>query len=58
MDKKLYLVFEYLDQDLKKYMDVNGLTGLPPTTVKVSYSTIILFYFAAHFISESIIPAA
>ncbi|XP_065920703.1 cyclin-dependent kinase 2-like [Dysidea avara] len=34
VDKKLYLVFEYLDQDLKKYMDANGLTGLPPITVK------------------------
>ncbi|KNC47357.1 cell division control protein 2 [Thecamonas trahens ATCC 50062] len=32
-DKKLYLVFEYLDQDLKKYMDsVSGL--LKPALVK------------------------
>ena len=45
VDKKLYLVFEYLDQDLKKYMDANGLTGLPPTTVKVSFLTILLSHF-------------
>ena len=35
MERKLYLVFEYLDQDLKKYMDANGTTGLPPTVAKV-----------------------
>ncbi|KAJ8396312.1 hypothetical protein AAFF_G00018890 [Aldrovandia affinis] len=28
-EKKLYLVFEYLNQDLKKYMDSSQLTGLP-----------------------------
>ncbi|OMJ93521.1 hypothetical protein SteCoe_3497 [Stentor coeruleus] len=32
-ETKLYLIFEYLDQDLKKYMNVVG-TGLPPHTVK------------------------
>ena len=35
VERKLYLVFEYLDQDLKKYMDANGTTGLPPTVAKV-----------------------
>ena len=33
-DKKLTLVFEYLDQDLKKYMDENG-GALPQPKVKV-----------------------
>jgi len=33
-EKKLTLVFEYLDQDLKKYMDERG-GALPPKTIKV-----------------------
>ncbi len=32
-EKKLYLVFEFLDQDLKKYMDTS--TGLPGQLVQV-----------------------
>ena len=32
-ETKLYLIFEYLDQDLKKYMNTVG-SGLPPHTVK------------------------
>jgi hypothetical protein len=37
-DQKLYLVFEFLDMDLKKYMDTHGdnKTGLGPVIVKVS----------------------
>jgi cyclin-dependent kinase len=35
-DQKLYLVFEFLDMDLKKYMDTNGdKKGLDPIVVKV-----------------------
>ncbi|XP_030900722.2 cyclin-dependent kinase 3 isoform X3 [Melopsittacus undulatus] len=33
--KKLYLVFEYLNQDLKKYMDSSQTRGLPLSLVKV-----------------------
>lgn len=49
VDRKLYLVFEYLDQDLKKYMDANGTTGLPPPIAKVHTHVkpefpVILFY--------------
>ncbi|KAJ1864840.1 Cyclin-dependent kinase catalytic subunit [Coemansia sp. RSA 989] len=33
-DAKLYLVFEFLDLDLKKYMDSVGPTGLSPAQVK------------------------
>lgn len=33
-DKKLTLVFEFLDQDLKKYLDACGETGLEDTTIK------------------------
>lgn len=33
-DNRLYLVFEYLDQDLKRYMD-SCKTGLDPALVKV-----------------------
>eukprot|EP00944_MAST-04C_sp_MAST-4C-sp1_P011281 g11281.t1 len=31
---RLYLVFEWLDQDLKKYMDTCGLDGMKPQLVK------------------------
>lgn len=33
-DKKLYLIFEFMDYDLKKYLDSNG-APLPPMLVKV-----------------------
>ena len=33
-DKKLYLVFEFMDYDLKKFLDQNG-APLPPQLVKV-----------------------
>ena len=36
-DKKLYLVFEYLNLDLKKYMDMLPPGGLPLPLVKVLY---------------------
>jgi serine/threonine protein kinase len=35
-DNKLYLVFEYLDQDLKKYMDTCGHGPVDPELVKVT----------------------
>ncbi|XP_067843930.1 cyclin-dependent kinase 2-like isoform X6 [Heptranchias perlo] len=35
-EKKLYLVFEFLNQDLKKYMDSAPPTGLPLQLVKVT----------------------
>ena len=34
-EKKLYLVFEYLDRDLKKYMDTAPPEGIPHELVKV-----------------------
>jgi cyclin-dependent kinase len=36
-DQKLYLVFEFVDMDLKKYMDSvgNAADGLSPLMVKV-----------------------
>jgi cyclin-dependent kinase 2 len=33
-DRKLFLVFEYLDYDLKKFMDKHAPTGIPIPTVK------------------------
>ncbi|KAL5010336.1 hypothetical protein ScPMuIL_012641 [Solemya velum] len=33
-EKKLYLVFEYLNQDLKKYMDCAPAAGLPSSLIK------------------------
>ncbi len=35
-DVKLYLIFEFLDLDLKKYMDTTGPVGLAPELIKVS----------------------
>ena len=38
-DAKLYLVFEFLDLDLKKYMDTIGdKDGLGPNMVRVSFT--------------------
>ena len=34
-NKKLYLVFEYLNQDLKKYMDSTPASGISMPLVKV-----------------------
>jgi len=34
-EKKLYLVFEFLALDLKKYLDTVSVTGLPMALVKV-----------------------
>jgi len=36
-EKKLYLIFEYLDHDLKKFLDLSG-TALPGYLVKVNKS--------------------
>lgn len=43
-DNKLYLVFEYLDLDLKKYMDTvkNNPLGFTPDHVKVNFIILIL----------------
>lgn len=38
-DCSLYLVFEYLEYDLKKYMDQFN-DGLPPALVKVTFNPI------------------
>lgn len=38
-ESKLYLVFEYLDLDLKKYMDNTSSSGLSPRIVRVSFKT-------------------
>ena len=34
-ENKLYLVFEFLHQDLKKFMDASTLTGIPLPLIKV-----------------------
>ncbi|XP_021097147.1 cyclin-dependent kinase 2 isoform X4 [Heterocephalus glaber] len=34
-ENKLYLVFEFLHQDLKKFMDASALTGVPLPLIKV-----------------------
>lgn len=44
-DKKLFLVFEYLDRDLKKYMDSVPAGGISLSLVKVILTCIILRLF-------------
>ena len=57
-DRKLFLVFEYLDYDLKKYMDRHAPSGIPVENAKVSYnacllssimSTFFLHTYCSHF---------
>ena len=43
-EKKLYLVFEFMDYDLKKFLDQNG-TALPPQLVKVKVFLTEKFFF-------------
>jgi len=43
-EKKLTLVFEFLDQDLKKYLDACGDNGLEPYTIKSFFIPITARY--------------
>jgi serine/threonine protein kinase len=50
-EKKLYLVFEFMDFDLKKFLDQNG-APLPPQLVKVScyvYLPLFLVLFISNY---------
>jgi serine/threonine protein kinase len=40
-EKKLYLVFEFMDHDLKKFLDLNG-QALPPQLVKVMIINLVI----------------
>ena len=42
-DRKLFLVFEYLDYDLKKFMDRSAPTGIPHEHVKVGKKFFICY---------------
>jgi hypothetical protein len=46
VEQKLYLVFEFLDVDLKRYMDLGNKQGRPITMpiVKVLHSFVLYFY--------------
>lgn len=46
-EKKLYLIFEYLDHDLKKFLDLNG-SPLPPYLVKVNTFDLINLLLYSH----------
>lgn len=50
-EKRLYLVFEYLDLDLKKHMDSSPEFSKDPRLVKVSKIYIILWMFPCHYVS-------
>ena len=39
-ENRLYLVFEYLDQDLKKYMESVDPAGMPAALIKVSKASV------------------
>lgn len=42
-ENKLYLVFEFLHQDLKKFMDSSSLTGIPLPLIKVTVADLFIF---------------
>lgn len=44
-ENKLYLVFEFLHQDLKKFMDSSSVTGIPLPLVKVTTTADLNSYF-------------
>jgi serine/threonine protein kinase len=52
-EKKLYLVFEFMDHDLKKFLDLNG-SPLPPQLVKVNLSNIVIF--VSDHLSNKVLP--
>jgi len=57
-EKKLYLVFEFMDHDLKKFLDLNG-SPLPPQLVKVFYTylcKIFLVLSLSNNIGNQILP--
>lgn len=55
-EKRLYLVFEYLDLDLKKHMDSSPEFSKDPRQVKVcDFSTSILFGDFELFVTTNII---
>ena len=53
-DKKLYLVFEFMDHDLKKFLDLNG-AALPTPLVKVIFENNLVLFISNN-ISNKIVP--
>ena len=47
-EKKLYLIFEYLNQDLKKYMDSCPPSGMPSSLVKVCAVSLFCVKYVFH----------
>ena len=47
-EKKLYLIFEYLNQDLKKYMDSCPPSGMPSSLVKVCAISLFCVKYVFH----------
>lgn len=45
VEDRLYMIFEYLEMDLKKYMDSLQVRMMPPKIVKVRRKRICLFVF-------------
>jgi len=56
-EKKLYLIFEFLDHDLKKFLDLN-LNPLPSQLVKVNIFLDSLIYFKLLMQLSSVIASA
>ena len=56
-EKKLYLIFEFLDHDLKKFLDLN-LNPLPSQLVKVNIFLDSLIYFKLLMQLSSVIESA
>ena len=56
-EKKLYLIFEFLDHDLKKFLDLN-LNPLPSQLVKLNIFLDSLIYFKLLMQLSSVIASA
>ena len=54
-DRKLFLVFEYLDYDLKKYMDRHAPSGIPVENAKVSYNACLLSSIMSNLFSSHLL---
>ena len=57
-DAKLYLVFEFLDVDLKRYMEHANKVGSPITPDMVKVSSDIVCYLAYRAVRTSAVPPA
>lgn len=57
-DSKLYLVFEFLDVDLKRYIEHGNKSGTPMTLDLVKVSLLVYYFATASGLSTATLPIA